>query len=199
METFEFVVDSLLSISPAQCLQAFYGLFTAGILFIHALPADLRGALLEYGARQQTQGRKSSLASLVNFAQVPHSWFLHFYLLSFGLSLFWAWQYAIKGEILSRIAQAQVNGPGGDGRSMDISQVFLAWGLLTAQGGRRLYENLFVMSPGKSHMSILHWIFGITFYTAMSISTWIEGSGRSRTKPRIYGTVSNLFMKRCYH
>jgi 3-oxo-5-alpha-steroid 4-dehydrogenase 3 / polyprenol reductase len=180
MEAFEFVVDSLLSISPAQCLQAFYVLGTASILFIHALPADLRSALVEYGARQQTAANKSVIALVVKFAQVPHSWFLHFYILSVGLSLFWGWQYVTKGDILSSIVWAQVNGPGGDGPSMDISQVFVAWGLLAAQGARRLFENIFVMAPGKSHMSILHWVFGITFYTAMSMSMWIEGSGRSQ-------------------
>lgn len=176
MGPIEWFVESLHLLSPAQYCQAFYVLCTATVLFIHALPNDLRNVLLEYGPRQQNPARQNKLAALIDSVQVPHSWFLHFYLASFGLSLFWAWQYHTQGEYLTRIAQAQVNTQS-VGRSMDISQVFIAWGMMTAQGGRRLYESLFVTKAGKSPMSGVHWVVGLAYYAVMSVTIWIEGSG----------------------
>lgn len=178
MDFLAFVVESLVSTSPAQWCQAYYILGSAIIVSIQVLPVDLRGALLNYGARQQNPARTSKLAWVLDSLQVPHSWFLHFYLLSVGLSVFWAWQYGTKGWALAQIIKAQVKGSG-DGLSMDMSQVFVAWGLMAAQGGRRLFESIFIMKAGKSPMSSLHWLVGVIFYATMSVSVWIEGSGKS--------------------
>lgn len=177
MKSFEFTVDSILSVlAPAQWCQAYFVLASVCIVSIQVLPADLRESLLNYGARQQNPARRCKIAKLVDGLQVPHSWFIHFYLLSFGLSLFWAWQYYTKGEVLATLAQAQVDEVGGS-VSMDISQVFVVWGLMAAQGGRRLYECLFVVKAGKSPMSVLHWLVALVFYALMSVSVWVEGSG----------------------
>lgn len=177
MESFEFAVESILSLSPAKWCQAYYIFGSVVIISIQVLPAELRRALLDYGARQQNPTRKSGLGWLLDCLQVPHSWFLHFYLLSVGLSVFWAWQYFTRGLVLAEIARAQVEGSG-DGLSMDVSQVFVAWGLMAMQGGRRLYESLCITKAGKSPMSSIHWLVGMTFYATMSISVWIEGSGK---------------------
>lgn len=191
MGSFEFAVESLLSISPAQWCQAYYVLSSIIIVSIQVLPADLRTALLDYGARQQNSTRKSRIAWLLDCLQVPHSWFLHFYILSLGLSAFWGWQYYTRGWVLTEIAQAQVKGSG-NGLSMDISQVRVAWGLMGLQGGRRLYESLFILRAGKSPMSSIHWLVGLSFYAAMSISIWIEGSGKTPTWPEFF--PSNLHL-----
>ncbi len=182
MESLEFVVNSLLSISPAQWCQAYFILASISIVTIQILPTDLKGALLEYGPRQQNLGRKTGMARVADSLQVPHSWFSHFYVLSFGLSLFWGWQYHTRGKVLEHLVLGHVGSSGGV-RLMSMAQVILAWGLMAAQGGRRLFEVLFVTRVGTSTMSGIHWLVGIVFYVAMSISVWIEGSG----EPVAYG------------
>lgn len=164
------------NLTPAQVCQAFYVLTCVVIVVTKQLPSDLRDALMNYGARHQDKKQQSSLAGLIDCAQVPHSWFYHFYILSVGWSAFWAWQYVTRGAVMEWLAVAQAR----DGKSsVDISQVFLAWALMAIQGSRRLYECFYVMKPGKSPMSSIHWIVALVYYTVMSISVWIEGSGES--------------------
>lgn len=166
------------SLTPAEMCQGFYVVASAAILAINVLPADLRSVLIEYGARQQeskVQKQKGLFPRLARLLEVPHSWFLHFYVLSVAWSVFWAWQYLTQGAVMEWLARAQVRD--GHQTSVELSRVFVAWGLMTLQGVRRLYESLIVTKSGSSHMSSLHWIFGLLFYTDMSISVWIEGSG----------------------
>lgn len=172
------VIKYIASLTPAQVCQGVYILSSATILAINALPAELRTVLVEYGARHQDRKdgkkQKGTLQGLVGLLEVPHSWFLHFYVVSVAYSAFWAWQYLTHGTIMGWLAREQVR----DGQtSVELSRVFVAWGLMTLQGLRRLYESLFVTKSGSSPMSSLHWIAGVLFYAGMSISVWIEGSG----------------------
>jgi 3-oxo-5-alpha-steroid 4-dehydrogenase 3 len=182
-------IDIVSTLTPAQWCQAFFALSTTVVLVIQALPQDVRSALMDYGARRPndgTHGKKqedekkhslsglrSFLKNLTEYGQVPHSWFLHFYIISVFLSGFWAWQYVTRGAVLRTIATWQDrNG----GPSMSLEQVFIAWLLMALQGSRRLYESLYVFKPGSSPMWFVHWALGVAFYITISFAVWIEGS-----------------------
>lgn len=66
---------------------------------------------------------------------------------------------------------------------MGVEQVLLAWGMLTVQGARRLYECWAVMRPSASQMLGAHWILSLLVYLAMGMSVWIEGSGKALSTP----------------
>lgn len=194
MDSFEIIVKAILSVPPAQVCKAFYIFAVVTILTMNFLPSDLRSLLVDYGARQQKSSRRNFLAKSIDSLQIPHSWFLHFYILSTGLSLFWGWQYVSEGWILETIATAQVEYDEGK-EGMVISQVAVAWVLMAIHGGRRLYESLFVTKTGKTPMSSIHWIVGLVYYTAMSVSIWVEGSGTYCSA--IICVVRFLMMSRC--
>ncbi|PCD40647.1 hypothetical protein FGRA07_01918 [Fusarium graminearum] len=182
-------IDLVSNLTPVQCCQTFFALSTAIVLGIQALPQDVRSALMDYGARRpkdakHEKGReenkqkvfvplRSFMKNLTEYGQVPHSWFLHFYIVSVALSGFWAWQYLTKGHVLRTIAtwQDRAGGP-----SMSLEQIFVAWLLMALQGSRRLYESLFVFKPGSSPMWFIHWALGLSYYIAMSLAVWVEGS-----------------------
>jgi 3-oxo-5-alpha-steroid 4-dehydrogenase 3 len=193
------------AMSPALWCQAFFIIAAAGILFVQGLPEDLSGALLSYGARSvkdqgqeknQDGGKKTRevkesnivktlkglIVSMSDYAQVPHHWFLHFYILAVSWSAFWALQYVQRGSIMRAIAtrQAQAGGP-----SMELGQVFVAWTLMSIQGLRRLYESLFITKSGSSPMFIAHWLLGVVYYTVNLMSAWVEGSGMCKATLRI--------------
>ncbi|KAF7547988.1 hypothetical protein G7046_g8831 [Stylonectria norvegica] len=174
--------------APAQWCQAFFLVATGTVAVIQALPQDIRGELMDYGARRpqegsgdderskQTESRsslKALTAKLTSYGQVPHSWFLHFYVVSVAASAFWAWQYLQRGPVMREVARLQANA---GGPSMELGQVFVVWTLMALQGSRRLYESLYVSKPGSSPMWVVHWALGLLYYTTMSISVWIEGS-----------------------
>jgi 3-oxo-5-alpha-steroid 4-dehydrogenase 3 len=183
-------IDLVSTLTPAQWCQAFFALSTTVVLVIQALPQDVRSALMDYGARrpndgthgkkqedkkkQSLSGLRSFLKNLTEYGQVPHSWFLHFYIISVFLSGFWAWQYVTRGAVLRRIATWQDwNGS----PSTTLEQVFVAWLLMALQGSRRLCESLYVFKPGSSPMWFVHWALGVAFYITISFAVWIEGSG----------------------
>ena len=175
-------------VRPAEACQAFYMLASTVILGIDLLPRDLRSALMDYGARQKEPSQreeekgKNALAYFMSFTEVPHSWFLHFYVLSVACSAFWAMQFLTRGRIMETVAQAQLRG--GE-TSMEIEQVYVAWTLMALQGTRRLYESMFVTRPGSSPMSSIHWALGLAYYATMGVSVWVEGSGKSIQVRRI--------------
>lgn len=107
-------------------------------------------------------------------AQVPHSWFKHFYILSMLLSAFWAAQFLSQGTVYRWfVVQANTNGtPAGN---MSLEQILLAWGLMSMHACRRLYECIAFAKSSSSRMWIAHWLLGLTFYTAASMAIWVEG------------------------
>ena len=181
-------MESIRALSPAQWCQTFFLLSAGLVVTIQVLPHDVKRALIDYGARRPTEDSdedkaKGNSTALKRFAdrvtsygQVPHNWFLHFYIVSTSLSAFWAWQYFQKGSVMRELAAWQ---DGSGEPSMELGQVFVAWLMMALQGSRRLYESLYVSKPGSSPMWFVHWALGLVYYTSMSISVWIEGSSMS--------------------
>lgn len=173
--------------SPAALCQAFFVLAAAGVLAVAATPPSARRLLLEYGPRQSASGAPKPpgvddagpFTRLVGWAtsvgKVPHSWFIHFYVLSVLSSIFWALQFVTQGPVLNAIARAQARHATA---SMTGNQVFLAWLLMFMQGARRLYEYLTIIKPSASRMWVVHWLLGTSYYFCMGISVWVEGSGK---------------------
>ncbi|KYK60110.1 hypothetical protein DCS_01244 [Drechmeria coniospora] len=179
--------SSIALLPPSTWVQAFFLAAAGGILALHVLPRDVRGELIDYGARRANNGHqlngkssgksRSVLAlatSLMSSAQVPHSWFWHFYALSVFSSAFWAWQYARRGSFLASLAEAQARS---GGPSVGMGHILLAWLMMVSQGTRRLYECFFVLKPGRTPMLLAHWILALAYYAAINVAVWIEGSG----------------------
>lgn len=164
---------------PALACQAFFGLIIAvGIAGLMITP--LRKNMIDYGSRAippnsttATKGpeRKESLLEYVGSFQVPHSWFIHYYIASVASSAFWAWQILTRGWAFQLLASYSE----GAGEGMTVNQVFLAWFLMAIQGTRRLYEDVTLSKPSQSKMWIGVWALGIAYYVVMGITVWIEG------------------------
>ncbi|EAA28037.3 hypothetical protein GE21DRAFT_4706 [Neurospora crassa] len=139
--------------------------------------------------RVERGGDKNWLLSLTDtltsYGQVPHSWFITFYVASMACSLLWFWQFAVDGRVLRVVtcSQASPTAKGGDERggvsasSVTLGQVGLAWTMMFLQGSRRLYEDSLVHGKSKSTMWIVHWVLGLSYYLFTSVAVWVEGSG----------------------
>lgn len=188
----ESIFDTLCSISPAEWCRAFFILSSSSVLAVAATPEAARRYLLDYGARtpakDSSNGRKDKtsredgpfvklVAMVTSCGQVPHSWFIAFYTTSLTCSIFWLIQYLTRGDILDFVASRQA---GTSDPSMSLRQVVLVWTLMFLQASRRVYEHLVFIKPSASKMWIVHWSLGICFYLCMSISVWVEGSGKVR-------------------
>ncbi|GKT43911.1 polyprenol reductase 1 [Colletotrichum spaethianum] len=207
MASLAHITEALSALTPAQWCQVFFGVSSATVLAIQAIPKAAQHLLLDYGARspastddqsKEAAGPQGSnvfndiVKAVTSVGQIPHSWFIHFYVASVAGSAFWAWQYLQGGSAITSIAaqQAASGAP-----SMSFEQTVLVWALMALQGGRRLYECLFVMKPGSSKMWFIHWLLGLGFYLCMSVSVWIDGSGeslslRESTKPDLGSLLS---------
>ncbi|KAI0115072.1 hypothetical protein F4814DRAFT_440095 [Daldinia grandis] len=181
------LAKNLASISPAAYCQLFYVLAAAAVLGIAVAPESIRHLLTQYGARTSPadtsdgkEGKKACDGPLVNIVswatsvgKVPHSWFIHFYILSVSCSIFWAVQFLSRGKILEFIVTNQAPR---ETSSMSINQVVIVWALMSLQGARRLYEYVAIVRPSPSKMWIVHWLLGVAYYFCTSISIWIHGS-----------------------
>jgi 3-oxo-5-alpha-steroid 4-dehydrogenase 3 len=176
----------LSSTSPSEWCQAFFILLSCGVLAVAVMPPSARRHLLDYGARSSTgkpekeaqQDRFSNLvATLASWGQVPHSWFMGFYTTSLACSVFWLTQYLGHGRILHFLATKQA-ATSASTPSMLPGQVVIVWTMMFLQATRRIYEHSTFIKPSKSTMWCVHWLLGLSFYLCMSLSLWIEGSGR---------------------
>lgn len=183
---------ALSNATPAQWCQAFFLLAAGGVAAVAAMPHEAKTLLVDYGARKAggtnppptdapSAGRRPDrgwLLSLIDtvtaWTQVPHSWFGAFYVVSVACSVFWLAQYLGGGAVLRSIAsrQALAGQP-----SCTLGQAALGWLMLFLQGARRVYEHAAVMRPSKSTMWVVHWLLGLAFYLAISVSIWVEASG----------------------
>ncbi|KAG6011948.1 hypothetical protein E4U43_008022 [Claviceps pusilla] len=208
------LIAAAAGLGPSNLCQGFF-LGAAGALLVAngVVDGQARGILFDYGARreggeekrkkeeeeeEEEEEKKSSgsggtlwkrvLGMVRSYGQVPHAWFWHFYLLSAGLSVFWAWQYLGKGSVMGALAEwqqqrrRQIRRPRPStstsaSTSTELGRVYLAWGMMAAQGSRRLFECFFVSRPGKTPMLAVHWALALAYYTAMSVAVWVEGSG----------------------
>jgi 3-oxo-5-alpha-steroid 4-dehydrogenase 3 / polyprenol reductase len=188
---------------PALICQACFIFAAVSVLTVAALPPSMRQLLTQYGARRSTtkpiddetgDGNTSRdiladfFTTITAYGQVPHSWFMHFYVVSVCGSVFWAWQLASSGHVLKYIATAQARSQAAS-ESMSMQQVVIAWSLVSMQGTRRLYEYLAITNPSTSQMWIVHWLLGSAYYVGLGVALWVEGSGKlcgsflPRTRP----------------
>jgi 3-oxo-5-alpha-steroid 4-dehydrogenase 3 len=111
--------------------------------------------------------------------KVPHSFFVHFYIVSVLSSAVWGFQLATRGAwfraLASTLDESKLDGP-----SMTFDRLLLCWTLLAVQGIRRLLECRALAKPSESKMWVGHWLFGLVYYLSMGIAIWIEGTGMSR-------------------
>ncbi|KAI3336932.1 3-oxo-5-alpha-steroid 4-dehydrogenase [Xylariaceae sp. AK1471] len=192
-----YVCELVANLSSATICQLFYVLSAAAVLAVAAAPNSAQRLLTQYGARSSgnasasvsSQDRKDTgreldnnnnnalsvrfITWLTSVGKVPHSWFIHFYILSLSCTVFWAIQFLTKGIVLELIVRNQ---PSNLTSSMTIGQVILVWFLMGLQGARRLYEYLAVLRPSSSRMWVVHWLLGNAFYLFTSVSLWVEGS-----------------------
>ncbi|KAI1124360.1 hypothetical protein F5Y10DRAFT_31729 [Nemania abortiva] len=191
-----YVYDFVSDLSPAQICQLYYVLSAAAVLAIAAVPDKAQRLLTQYGARSSdkasttisTRGHKDTgeglddsttgslfrfISCLTSVGKVPHSWFIHFYILSVFCTVFWAIQFTTRGTLLELITNSQCSK---STSSMTTSQIVLVWFFMGLQAVRRLYEYLVVLRPSPSRMWIIHWLLGNTFYLCTSVSIWVEGS-----------------------
>ncbi|KAI0887392.1 uncharacterized protein GGS22DRAFT_108816 [Annulohypoxylon maeteangense] len=180
-------------INPATYCQLFYVLAAATVLAIAATPESIQSLLTRYGARSSAENGRDKRAGngllvkatswATSVGKVPHSWFIHFYILSVTCSAFWAVQFLQHGSIMDFIVRNQASS---ERSSMTINQVILAWLLMSLQGVRRLYEYLAVLRPSPSKMWVVHWLLGAAFYFCTNISVWVEGSNSIRSSERSF-------------
>ncbi|KAI1096436.1 hypothetical protein F5B19DRAFT_146842 [Rostrohypoxylon terebratum] len=178
-------------VSPTAYCQLFYVLAAATVLAIAATPESVQGLLTQYGARNLVgAGKKERPANglligtiswITSVGKVPHSWFIHFYILSISCSVFWAIQFLQHGSIMEFMVRNQALR---EEPSMTLSQVIIAWFLMSLQGTRRLYEHLAVLRPSSSTMWVIHWLLGAAFYFCTNIAIWIEGSSSIESSDR---------------
>ena len=120
-----------------------------------------------------TQNALDSISSI----QAPHGYFVHFYIFSVLLSLFWGIQILCRGSLLGSIANRA--GQGHNAESMSLERIILLWALFLIQGARRLAETILVMRTSASSMWFVHYLLGMGFYFIMSVAIWIEGAGKA--------------------
>ncbi|KAI1819113.1 hypothetical protein F4861DRAFT_534719 [Xylaria intraflava] len=194
-----YVRNHIADLGPAQICQLFYVLSAGAVLAIAAAPEIAQQLLMQYGARSSAYPSASALSQngakdsgrdttdgicngsllsrfldrLTSMGRVPHSWFIHFYIVSVLCSGFWTIQFVTHGTVLELILRNQVLV---STSSMTMGQVSLVSFLMGLQGARRLYEHLFVLRPSSSNMWFVHWLLGIGFYLCTSVSVWVEGS-----------------------
>jgi len=156
--------------------RAFYILSSLIILCVRLIP-PFRDRFLAYGARDPgvTHGEnrattQSSLAlQVLNYVaiwKVPHSWFVHFYIVS----------------VLSSIACFSISHSGSQSNFLDLATFSSI--LMLVQGTRRLLECLFVTKPSSSRMWIGHYAIGLAFYIVTNIAIRIEACREDQPKTR---------------
>ena len=163
---------------------------------MNAVPL-LKHGLADYGSRappgpgpvHQTVSpsdvrRQQSGDSFLALFRLPHHFFLHFYVLSMMLSIFWAYQITVHGTVINLIS---INTHLGESRlGMSIEQVKLLWLLMAVQGYRRLYESIVFFKQSSSTMPLTIYLVGILYYFFLNIAIWLEGVGTLYFFPDIY-------------
>ncbi|KAI8269053.1 Polyprenol reductase 1 [Colletotrichum sp. SAR11_239] len=165
------------ALSPAQWCQVFFGLSSAAVLAIQVIPKAAQHAILDYGARSpattddQTKGDGPQATNMFNdlvkafasIGQIPHAWFMHFYVASIAGSAFWAFEYLRDGPFLRLIAarQAQSASP-----AMSLEQTILIWALMALQGSPALRasseRNLEALLSFQSVIGVAMYLYGWT-------------------------------------
>ena len=159
------------------------------VTIFNAFPA-LQKRFVHYGARatdikdedgrpvvedeEQLDGFYARILDLAASFKVPHSWFIHFYVVSVVSSLFWAQQITMNGFAF-RFLEGLYAASSFRHPSMNAVQVLIVVVLMGMQGARRLYECILLSKPSTSKMAGPAWILGILFYLVMGATVWVEG------------------------
>ncbi|KAH8595811.1 3-oxo-5-alpha-steroid 4-dehydrogenase-like protein [Bisporella sp. PMI_857] len=172
---------SNINLNPAMICRLFFTLGTAVNLGGIMIPV-FRQRIMNYGSRStlssetenavSSQGYLDRALSLAASVQVPHTWFMHYYVVSVASSLFWGYQMATHGKLFKLMASF-TQPPSAE---ISVQQVLLAWTLMTVQGIRRLYECIVLTKPSQSKMWVGIWLIGMLYYIFIGISVWIEGA-----------------------
>ncbi|KAI9652616.1 MAG: 3-oxo-5-alpha-steroid 4-dehydrogenase [Trizodia sp. TS-e1964] len=202
-------------VDPPLLLRAFFLLATCAILLVNFTPA-LRERFLAYGSRTPLSPptkhvpRKGAVASYssrletlvlshldyLSSLQLPHRYFLHFYIVSVTLSLFWATVFLCGINVEAFLSSAfaiSIEVPAKS--TMTVGQIALGWILMSVQGLRRLYECVAFAKPSKAKMWIGHWVLGILFYVGMSCAIWVDGIRTYKYSPEpLSAPLTNLFI-----
>jgi len=164
---------------PSLLCKMFFSLGTAVDLGGTLIPS-FRAKIMNYGSRgtitktppkDQPKSIFATLFDTIASVQVPHTWFIHYYVASVLSSIFWAHQIYTHGPAFEFLAFYSSERD----TSMTVNQVFLAWLFMAIQGSRRLCECITLTKPSKSKMWVGLWLIGLGYYIAMGISVWIEG------------------------
>jgi 3-oxo-5-alpha-steroid 4-dehydrogenase 3 len=168
----------LLSLDLVDFCRAYFILAAVTVFSLNAIP-PVQKRFFAYGARASEQDNKkaeqdkkahSTFLDTVAKIRVPHWWFIQFYIVSVASSILWGWQLYTRGPLFMAMCGNHVHAA-----TMTSEQVAITWALMAFQGGRRLYECLYVNKPSKSTMSVPAWILGITYYTAVGMAVWADG------------------------
>jgi 3-oxo-5-alpha-steroid 4-dehydrogenase 3 len=148
-------------------IRGYFLLTSVGVLVTWIIP-PLRVAFVPYGKTLEGVTRGGSLVSWLAGITVPKAWFWHYYALSVALSVFWGLQIVLcswgsRECVWGSLAMV-------DGRTI------MLWGMMLAQGCRRLYETVYVQRSSPARMWIGHYMVGVAFYVMMSIAVLVEGS-----------------------
>jgi 3-oxo-5-alpha-steroid 4-dehydrogenase 3 len=169
--------------------RVFYLLSSVAILTVRLTPAFAE-RFLAYGARvnpaQDGKNHNEKLAKqnepssvgiklldyLATFT-VPHSWFLHFYILSLScsvtaLSTFYYFDYYYEDTIK---------------QNPNIEIAAFCAHMMLLQGLRRLLECVFVTRNSTSRMWIGHYAIGMAFYLVTNVAIWIEQLNFTLARP----------------
>src|SRR5271163_1377198 len=110
----------MLSIGVSTLISLFYLLSSGLICLVYAIP-QFNSRFLAYGARDSQQSAAAvdrsfnsdekrshnSFLKTLDFlasVRVPHTWFLHFYVVSVASSLIWLHQILTRGTLIQLIA-----------------------------------------------------------------------------------------------
>lgn len=122
------------------------------VLIVKVVPS--LNILLLYGKTAKQVKKQDSYVNRIAHLTVPKSWFLHFYIVYFGV-------LSIGGVIVYLLSD----------RNCSASVVY---NILLAQSFRRLLESLYITKFNPSaKINVSHYLAGMIFYTTISINTFI--------------------------
>ncbi|PGH17328.1 hypothetical protein AJ79_01212 [Helicocarpus griseus UAMH5409] len=194
MEYIQRALPYIQTIDVIDLLRGFFLTAACTILLANSIPF-IRSRFVTYGPRAtaaepkdvSSEGNKSDpnaskrppqswsnhFLDCIASLQVPHSFFIQFYVVSVLSSILWGAQIYFKWPLFeavsSTIREENTQTP------MSRNQILLCWALLLFQGVRRLYECMSIVKPSDSKMWFPHWIIGLAFYVAMGMAIWVEG------------------------
>lgn len=184
-----FISHCMAFMNPVDLIQI-YCLVSIVTICIARLVPVTQERLLGYGARGQppmsmkgNSNATSKVLDAIAAIDVPHRWFCHFYVLSFSSSLFWLVQIVSRGRLLRLVDNVVPPRPAVTPVEGSLLSVFL----MLLHSARRLVESCTFSYRSTSRMWIGHYAFGLTFYLAVNLATWVEG-----VRPLLVDDMSHL-------